>query len=97
MPCEMVEANYPVNIESIPTCSFVSQALVRVLLDGDPRGADVNSSPHLDLEQRPPLLVPLDTIVHLTPGQLAPAVLDVGSMEQLAEHVQVRPFTAPNL
>lgn len=78
-------------------CSFAPQALVRVLLDGDPSGADVDSSPRIDAGQRVPLLVPLDTIVHLTPGQLAPAVLDVGSVEQLAEHVQVRPSLQSNL
>ena len=65
------------------------QALIRVMLDGDPPGSDANSSPHTEMENPPPLLAPLDTIVWLTPGQLAPAVLDVGSVEQLAEHVQV--------
>lgn len=64
-----------------------NRALVRMLLDGDPPGA--NSSPHTESEQRPPLLAPLGTIVWLTPGQLAPALLDVGSVEQLAEHVQL--------
>ena len=64
-----------------------NRALVRILLDGDAPGA--NSSPRMESEQRSPLLVPLGTIVWLTPGQLAPALLDVGSVEQLAEHVQL--------
>eukprot|EP01046_Picozoa_sp_COSAG06_P029663 COSAG06_NODE_2767_length_6315_cov_73.410071_5_plen_250_part_00 len=91
-PCRPWSPSLPVQCpHRLRAASVDWQALVRVLLDGDPSGSrPAPGQHHFDSEPRPPPVVPLHTMMRLTPGQLAPAVLDVGSVEQLAEHVQVR-------